>query len=74
MVSASGLGNGLPLRIIPLRPRNRSSNLSDLGVNLQCDATLLAQGLYGIAIQKGEVGNVFVTAATHKHHRLVWNA
>ena len=49
-------------------------SVSDLGVNLQCNATLLAQGLYGIAIQKGEVGNVFVIAENHKHHRLVWNA
>lgn len=49
-------------------------SVSDLGVNLQCNATLLAQSLYGVAIQKGEVGNVFVIAENHKHHRLVWNA
>jgi hypothetical protein len=54
--------------------RQIERSVSDLGANLQCNATLLARGLYGIAIQKGEVGNVFVIAENHKRHRLVWNA
>jgi hypothetical protein len=49
-------------------------SVSSLGADLQCTAILLAPGLYGIAIQKGEVGNVFVIAGNHKHPRVVWNA
>jgi hypothetical protein len=48
--------------------------VSDLGANIQSEAILLGRGLYGIAIQEGEVGNVFVIAERHKHYRLVWNA
>lgn len=49
-------------------------SVSKLDANLHCEATWLGQGLYGIAIQAGEVGNAFVVAETHKHYRPVWNA
>jgi hypothetical protein len=49
-------------------------SVSDLDANLRSGVTLLGQGLYGIAIQEGEVGNVFIVAEKRKHYRPVWNA
>jgi hypothetical protein len=49
-------------------------SLSDLDANLGGEATLLGQGLYGIAVQEGEFGNVFIVAEKGKRYRLVWNA
>jgi hypothetical protein len=48
--------------------------VSDLDANLRSEATLLGQGLYGIAIQEDEIGNVFIVAEKRKHFRPVWNA
>ena len=49
-------------------------SVSDLDANLRSEATLLGQGLYGIAIQEGEIGNAFVVAEKRKHFRPVWRA
>ncbi len=49
-------------------------SVSDLDANLRGGVTLLGQGLYGIAILDGEVGNAFVVAEKRKHFRPVWNA
>ena len=49
-------------------------SVSDLDANLRSEATLLGQGWYGIAVQEGEVGNVFIVAEKGKHYRPVWNA
>jgi len=49
-------------------------SVSALDSNLRAGATPLGQGLYGIAIQDGEIGNVFVVAKERGHYRPVWNA
>jgi hypothetical protein len=37
-------------------------------------ATALGENLYGVSIQEGEIGNVFLVASDGKRFRLVWNA
>ncbi len=49
-------------------------SVSDLDANLRSAATLLGQGLYGVGIEEGEMGNAFVVAEKRKHFRPVWNA
>jgi hypothetical protein len=49
-------------------------SVSHLDANLRSEATLLGRGLYGIAIQEGEIGNVFIVAEKRKHYAAVWNA
>jgi len=49
-------------------------SVSDLDANLRSDVTSLGQGLYGVGIEEGEMGNAFVVAKKGKHYRPVWIA
>jgi hypothetical protein len=48
--------------------------ISELDKDLESDIILLGKGTYGVATQKGEIGNAFLVASDGKRFRVVWNA